>query len=168
MGTMSDWRSFWDSAHSIYVNDRHKDVHYRAIAEQIAAFVPSANARVLDFGCGDALHADIVAKVATEVIQSDAAPSVRAAMAARFADNPRIKVMAPEDVEKLPAGALDLIIVNSVVQYLSAADLDRLLGVWKRLLAPGGALIVADVIPPNVGALSDVMALLKLAAQNGF
>ena len=23
------WRSFWDSAHSIYVNARHKDVHYR-------------------------------------------------------------------------------------------------------------------------------------------
>jgi SAM-dependent methyltransferase len=165
---MSDWRSFWDSAHSIYVNDRHKDVHYRAIAEQIAAFVPGPSARVLDFGCGDALHADIVAAVAAEVIQSDSAPSVRAAMAARFAKNPRIKVLAPEDVEKRPDGSLDLIIVNSVVQYLSAADLDRLLALWKRLLAPGGALIVADVIPPNVGALSDVMALLRLAAQNGF
>lgn len=30
---MSDWRSFWDNAHSIYVNARHKDVHYREIAE---------------------------------------------------------------------------------------------------------------------------------------
>ena len=33
---MSDWSSFWDSKHSIYVNARHKDVHYRRIAEQIA------------------------------------------------------------------------------------------------------------------------------------
>jgi len=168
MGAMSDWRSFWDSAHSIYVNDRHKDVHYRAIAEQIAAFVPGPSARVLDFGCGDALHADAVAAVAAEVIQSDSAHSVRAAMAARFAGNPRIKVMAPEEVERRPDGSLDLIIVNSVVQYLSPADLDRLLALWKRLLAPGGTLIIADVIPPDVGALSDVMALLRLAAQNGF
>jgi SAM-dependent methyltransferase len=164
----TDWRSFWDSAHSIYVNARHKDVHYRAIAEQIAAFVPGPSARVLDFGCGEALHADLVAAVAAEVMLSDAAPSVRASMSARFAANPRIKILAPEDVERLPDGRLDLIVVNSVVQYLTAAELDRLLALWKRLLGPGGALIVADVIPPNVGALSDVTALLRFAAQNGF
>ena len=169
MGAATDsWRSFWDGAHSIYVNARHKDVHYREIAEQIAAFVPGPGARVLDFGCGDALHADLVAAVAAEVILSDAAPSVRAAMAARFAANPRIRVLAPEDVENLPDGGLDLIIVNSVVQYLTVAELDRLLALWKRLLAPGGALIVADVIPPDVGALSDVAALLRFAAKNGF
>jgi SAM-dependent methyltransferase len=168
MPAMSDWRSFWDSEHSIYVNARHKDVHYRSIAEQIAAFVPGPTARVLDYGCGDALHADLVAAVAAEVLLSDAAPSVRAAMAARFAGNPRIKVLAPEQVETLPDRTLDLIVVNSVVQYLSDADLQRLLALWRRLLAPGGALIVADVIPPDVGAVSDVLALLRLAASNGF
>ena len=88
---MSDWRSFWDGEHSIYVNARHKDVHYREIADQIAAFVPSPSARVLDYGSGDAIHADRVAAVAAEVTLCDAAPSVRAAMAARFASNPRIK-----------------------------------------------------------------------------
>jgi len=36
MAAMSDWRSFWDSNHSIYVNARHKDVHYREVAEGIA------------------------------------------------------------------------------------------------------------------------------------
>ena len=61
---MSDWRSFWDSEHSIYVNARHKDVHYREIADQIAAFVPGPAARVLDYGSGDAIHADRVAAVA--------------------------------------------------------------------------------------------------------
>ena len=61
MGAMSDWRSFWDSAHSIYVNARHKDVHYREIADQIAGFVPGPGARVLDYGCGEAIHADRVA-----------------------------------------------------------------------------------------------------------
>ena len=34
---MATWREFGDGAHSIYVNDRHRDVHYREIAEQIAA-----------------------------------------------------------------------------------------------------------------------------------
>ena len=39
---------------------------------------------------------------AGEVLLCDSAASVRASIAARFADNPKIKVIAPEDVERLP------------------------------------------------------------------
>jgi SAM-dependent methyltransferase len=165
---MSDWRSFWDSEHSIYVNARHKDVHYREIADQIAAFVPGSSARVLDYGSGDAIHADRVAAVAAELTLCDAAPTVRAAMASRFAANPRIKVISPEEVSALPDGQLDLIVTNSVAQYLTEDELTRLLAMFRRLLAPGGTLIFADVIPPDVGALSDVSALLRYAARHGF
>ncbi len=39
---MSDWIDFYDFKHSvIYVNARHRDVHYRTIAEDIRAYVPS-------------------------------------------------------------------------------------------------------------------------------
>jgi SAM-dependent methyltransferase len=93
---------------------------------------------------------------------------VRASIAARFAGHPKIKVIAPEDVERLPDGRLDLIFANSLVQYLTADELDRMVALWRRLLAPGGVLIVADVIPPHVGALSDGLALLRYAAANGF
>jgi len=165
---MSDWRSFWDSEHSIYVNARHKDVHYREIADQIAAFVPGPAARVLDYGSGDAIHADRVAAVAAEVTLCDAAPSVRAAMVSRFAGNARIKVISPEAVAALADGRLDLIVTNSVAQYLTEDELTRLLAMFRRLLAPGGTLIFADVIPPDVGALSDVTALLRYAAKHGF
>jgi SAM-dependent methyltransferase len=165
---MSDWRSFWDSAHSIYVNARHKDVHYREIADQIAAFMPGPAARVLDYGCGEAIHADRVAAVASEVLLCDSAPSVRAAIAARFAADPRIRALAPQEVEKLTDGSVDLIVSNSMTQYLAPAELDRVLALWHRLLAPAGTLIVADVIPPDAGALTDVTALLRYAAANGF
>ena len=168
MGAMSDWRSFWDSAHSIYVNARHKDVHYREIADQIAAFVPGPGARVLDYGCGEAIHADRVAAVASELMLCDQAPSVRAAITARFAADPRIRALAPEAVETLPDGSVDLIVANSMTQYLAPADLDRVLRLWHRLLAPGGTLIVGDVIPPDAGTLTDVAALLRYAAANGF
>ena len=105
---MPTWREFWDSAHSIYVSERHKDVHYRDVAEQLAAFVPGPDARVLDHGSGEAIHADLVAARARELYLCDAAASVRAANAARFAANPKIKVIAPEDVERLPDASLDL------------------------------------------------------------
>jgi SAM-dependent methyltransferase len=165
---MSDWRSFWDSAHSIYVNARHKDVHYREIADQIAAFVPNPGGRVLDYGCGEAIHADRVAAVAAQVLLCDSAPSVRTAIAARFAADPRLRALAPEEVEKLPDRSLDLIVSNSMTQYLTPAELDRVLRLWHRLLAPGGTLVVADVIPPDAGTLTDVTALLRYAAANGF
>src|ERR1700730_7177454 len=168
MGAMSDWRGFWDSAHSIYVNARHKDVHYREIADRIAAFVPGPAARVLDYGCGEAIHADRVAAVAAQVILCDSAPSVRAAIAARFAADPRIRALSPEEVETLPDRSLDLIVSNSMTQYLAPAELDHVLALWHRLLAPGGTLIVADVIPPEAGTLTDVSALLRYAAANGF
>ncbi|MEA2931063.1 MAG: hypothetical protein QOG38_3491 [Hyphomicrobiales bacterium] len=165
---MTTWREFWDKPHSIYVNDRHKDVHYRDIAEQIAAFVPGAQARVLDHGSGEAIHAGIVAAAARLLILCESAASVRAAMSARFATNPKIRVMAPEEVERLGDRSLDLIVANSLVQYLKPAELDGVLALWRRLLAPGGTLIVADVIPPDVGPLSDAVALLRYAAAHGF
>ena len=149
---MTTWREFWDSAHSIYVSERHKDVHYRDVAEQLAAFVPGPDARVLDHGSGEAIHAGprrgAGARAAPVRLPPRAcAPSI----AARFAGNPKIKVIAPEDVERLPDASLDLVFANSLVQYLTAAELDRMLALWRRLLAPGGTLIVADVIPPHVG-----------------
>src|SRR5881296_2154630 len=124
MAALSDWRSFWDGEHSIYVNARHKDVHYRDMAEAIVSYLPSPQARVLDFGCGEATHADKVAAAAGEVLLCEAAASVRASMAARFAGNPRIKICAPEELEARPSGSLDLIVANSVVQYLSSAELE--------------------------------------------
>src|ERR1043165_8156621 len=120
---MTTWREFWDSAHSIYVNARHKDVHYRDVAAQLAAFVPHPDARVLDHGSGEAIHADLVAARARELILCYAAASVRSSLTARFAGNAKIKVIAPEDVERLPEACLDLIFANSLVQYLSAAEL---------------------------------------------
>jgi len=168
MVALSDWRSFWDGEHSIYVNARHKDVHYRDIADAIVSYLPGPRARVLDFGCGEATHADKVAAAAGEVLLCESAASVRALMAARFAGNPRIRICAPEELEGRPGGSLDLIVANSVVQYLSGVELERLLALWKRLLAPGGTLIVADIIPPDVGAISDVVALLRYAMQHGF
>ena len=163
-----DWTEFWDQPHSIYVNARHFDVHYRDIAQGIIALLPGPNARVLDYGCGEATHADLVAAAAAELTLCEAAPSVRAKLSRRFAGIRNIKVLAPDQVERLPDASIDLLVANSLVQYLTPAELDRLLAVWRRLLAPGGALIVADVIRPGVGVVTDTFALLRYAARNGF
>ncbi|WP_029003729.1 class I SAM-dependent methyltransferase [Azorhizobium doebereinerae] len=163
-----DWVSFWDGAHSIYVNDRHKQVHYARITADIAALVPAPDARVLDYGCGEALGAPGLARACGSLILADAAPTVRAKLKERLKGEPRITVLSPEETAALPDGSLDFVIANSLLQYLSKDVLKSLLGLWRRLLAPGGALVLADVIPPGVSAVQDAAALLSFAARDGF
>lgn len=165
---IAEWLAFWDSSHSIYVNARHLDVHYRLIAQAIAARVPSPQARVLDYGSGEALHADIVAACAGELLLCEGAPRVLAGIAARFADNPKIRAVAPQELERLPDQSIDFIVLHSVAQYLAPEETGALFALFRRLLKPSGILLVSDVIPPHVPASTDALALLRFAAANGF
>jgi SAM-dependent methyltransferase len=165
---MREWVAFWNSEHSIYVNARHRDVHYRTIADDIRAYVPAADVIVLDYGCGEALHADRIAAAAGRLILCDAAPAVRAGLSERFADNAKIEVRAPEDIEALGAATLDLVVMNSVAQYLSAEELERALALFHRLLRPRGQLLLGDIVPPSNSIASATLALLRFAAANGF
>jgi len=165
---MRDWISFWDSDHSIYVNARHFDVHYRTIAEMIVRHVPAPDASVVDFGCGEALHADRVAAACRRLILVDAAPKVRSGLAARFAGRPNIEARAPGELADVPDRSIDLVVMHSVAQYLTSAEFSALLLLFRRLLRPGGLLLIGDVIPPHVSAFADAMALLNYGAANGF
>jgi SAM-dependent methyltransferase len=165
---MRDWISFWDSDHSIYVNARHFDVHYRTIADMIVRHVPSPDAVVLDFGCGEALHADRVAAACRHLILVDAAPKVRAGLAARFGNEPTIEVRAPTELADAADRSIDLVVMHSVAQYLNSAEFSALLLLFHRLLRPGGLLLIGDVIPPHISAFADAMALLNYGAANGF
>jgi SAM-dependent methyltransferase len=165
---ITDWLAFWDRPHSIYVNARHKDVHYLLIAKELAALVPSADARVLDYGCGEALHADLVAAAAGELLLCEAAPGVREGLAQRFAGNPKIRVLAPHQAALVPEHSLDLIVLHSVAQYMTSAGASALFVLFHRLLKPGGMLVVSDVIPPQVPAATDAIALLRFGSAHGF
>jgi SAM-dependent methyltransferase len=165
---MRDWLSFWNAPNRIYVNDRHRDVHYRDIALEIRSLVPSPSATVVDYGCGEATAAHLVAEAASALILSDGAPGVRDKLAARFKDNAKIAVRSPEEVAALPLGSVDLIVLNSVAQYLDHTQFAELLAVFKRLLSPDGRLVVGDVIPPHTSAATAIVALMKLAWRHGF
>jgi SAM-dependent methyltransferase len=164
-----DWISFYDFKHSvIYVNERHRDVHYRTIAEDIRGYVPRHSAQVLDYGCGEATSADLVATAATHLTLVEAAPNVRAALTARYAGNSKITVLTPDEAAAPPPGSFDLIVMHSVAQYLTAAELDRLLGVFRRLVNPDGLVIIGDIVPPQMAAPAAALSLLRFGAENGF
>jgi SAM-dependent methyltransferase len=166
---MSDWISFYDMRHSlIYVNARHRDVHYRKIADDIRALVPKPSAHVLDYGCGEATSADLVAAACAQLMLVEAAPNARAALTITYAGDPKIAAITPEQAGALPAGSFDLIVMHSVAQYLSVAELDRLLAVFRKLLKPDGLFVVGDIVPPRLAATAAAWSLLKCGAANGF
>jgi len=166
---MSDWISFYDFKHSvIYVNARHRDVHYRTIAADIRAYVPSPTANVLDYGCGEATSADRVAAASGHLTLVEAAPNVRAALKGRYEGNPKISVLTPDEAAARPGASFDLIVMHSVAQYLSAAELERLLKIFRTLVKPDGLVIVGDIVPAQLAAPYAALALLRFGAANGF
>ena len=120
-----NWVSFWDTDHPIYVNARHFDVHYRAIADDIVALIPSPTAHVLDHGCGEALHADEIAARCGELLLCEAAPTVRTRVAERFKSEPKIHALSPEKVDKLPdyKDPVALALMRSIKQALDPQNI---------------------------------------------
>jgi SAM-dependent methyltransferase len=165
---MASWIDYWNSDHPIYVNDRHKALHAAGIARDFGRHIKSKTAVVLDYGCGEALYAEDVARLCSKLICSDAAPAVREKLAERVASIPKIEVQSPDQTETTPDGAYDLIVVNSLLQYLTIDQLSALLSLWRRLLKPDGRLVLADVVPPDVSPVTDATALLSFAFKGGF
>jgi ubiquinone/menaquinone biosynthesis C-methylase UbiE len=162
------WRDYWNQDTPIYSSERHKLLHYRGVANDIAALIASPGARVLDYGCGEALFADRVAQRCAHLYLSDGAPLVRERLAGRLNGHPGVTILAPEEMDRIPAGSLNLVVVNSLLQYLSLGDLRALLPEFRRTLAPDGRLVLADVIPPDVSPVVDARALLGFAWRGGF
>ena len=166
--TMDDWIDYYDSTHTIYASKLHRDLHFQIIARDIIGYISSPDAVVLDYACGEALSAARVAEACGKLYLAEPAPGVRGRLIARFAPNTKIRVRSLEDLRKTDAKSIDLAIMNSVAQYMTPAELDTAFATVKRLLKPGGRLILGDILRPEVGMPKDVVALLRFAAAHGF
>src|SRR3954465_4431523 len=96
-----NWRDYWNQDTPIYSGERHKLMHYKLVANDIIGLIPSRDAAVLDYGCGEALFADQVAGRCAKLYLSDAAPLVRERLQARFGANERIAILAPDEMTRL-------------------------------------------------------------------
>jgi ubiquinone/menaquinone biosynthesis C-methylase UbiE len=165
---MDDWIDYYDSTHTIYVSKLHRDLHFQIIARDIIGYIATPDATVLDYACGEALSADRVANACGKLILAEPAPGVRGRLIARFAPNTKIRVRSLDDVRKMADQSVDLVVMNSVAQYMTSQELDSALAVVRRLLKPKGKLVLGDILRPEVGMGRDVLALLSFGARHGF
>jgi ubiquinone/menaquinone biosynthesis C-methylase UbiE len=165
---MDEWIDYYDSTHTIYASKLHRDLHFQVVARDIVGYIASPDAVVLDYACGEALSAGRVAEACGKLYLAEPAPGVRGRLIARFAPNTRIRVRSLDDLRKMAEKSADLVVMNSVVQYMTPGELDSAFAVVRRLLKPGGRLVVGDILRPEVGMIRDVIALLRFALSHGF
>jgi len=165
---MDEWIDYYDSTHTIYASKLHRDLHFQEVARDIIGYITSADTVVLDYACGEALSAAKVADACGMLILAEPAPGVRGRLIARFAPNTKIRVRSLDDLRNMQEKSVDLAVMNSVAQYMTPDELDFAFAVIRRLLKPGGRLVLGDILRPQVGMGRDVLALLRFAASQGF
>ena len=165
---MDEWIDYYDSTHTIYASKLHRDLHFQIIARDIIGYIPSPDAVVLDYACGEALSAAKVADACAKLYLAEPAPGVRGRLIARFAPNTKIRVRSLDELRNMEEKSIDLVVMNSVAQYMTADELDSAFAVVRRLLKPSGRLVLGDILRPEVGMARDVLALLKFAGSHGF
>jgi SAM-dependent methyltransferase len=165
---MNSWLSYWDAPNKSYVSERHKRAHYDVLFSGIRSYLPGPDSLVLDWGCGDALAAERIAELSGTILLYDAADSARDRLRGRFGSHPRIRILDQSGLDELAGDTINLVMVNSVIQYLSSEEFDDALALFHRLIKPGGAFLLGDVISPGTGNSRHVTTFLRFARSHGF
>ncbi len=142
---MDEWIDYYDLTHTIYASKLHRDLHFQVIARDIIGYISSPDQVVLDYACGEALSAAKVAEACSKLFLAEPAPGVRGladrAICAEHQD-PR----SLDDLRRLEERSIDLVVMNSVAQYMTPEELDSAFAVIRRLLKPAGRLVLGDIL----------------------
>lgn len=163
---MSDWSAYWerlDSRQPIFAAEADDYV-----SRLCGAGLVGESDRVLDFGCGFGMVAERLAPRVAELGVWDAAANMRSRTLARLGDTPNVlfvDLSAGRLDDRVPA--FDVVLVNSVVQYMTEADVVDWLTKWRDMTGPGGRIIVSDIIRPDYAFLPDLMAFIKVCFRKG-
>ncbi|WP_338781635.1 amino acid adenylation domain-containing protein [Streptomyces sp. DG1A-41] len=159
------WRSTY-TGDPIPLEEMHE---WRAgTVERILAGRPR---RVLEIGAGTGLVLAHVAPHCESYWGTDLSASVIERLSAQVAERPELAdrvtltVQPAHDIDGLPKGAFDTVVLNSVVQYFPSADyLAEVLDRVRELLVPGGTVFVGDV--RNLRTLRTLRGAVALTGQD--
>jgi cyclopropane fatty-acyl-phospholipid synthase-like methyltransferase/ribosomal protein S18 acetylase RimI-like enzyme len=163
-GAANVWAGYWERL-------QERQTMFRIEAEDVARRLQRAVAlgprtRMLDFGCGFGLVANHLAGRVAELALWDGSANIRRWARVNVAAHPNVRFL---DLSGPPPPAeFDVILVHSVAQYFSVPELQRWLATWRAMLAPGGCLIVSDLVPPGYDGMKDLFAFVGFSARKRF
>jgi len=168
---MTGWTRFWRGQRVFdeALLERNMELFLRGIERHLAW---ERDEVVLDVGCGPGLLARGLRGRVRAVHCADVDERALERCRAQSAGDPAV-VCHLLDAERptafpfLATGSCDKVIALSVAQYYPAlADLESLVGESRRVLRPGGALLVADL--PDPGGGRALAPFLGTALREGF
>lgn len=122
--------------------------------------------RVLDFGCGFGFASHALAGRVAEVVSWDFSDARRREAARYLAGRPNAHVLQGGHFN-IDDNSVDLIVVNSVVQYMTEDELGGWLARWRDALRGDGRLVLSDLIPPGHAIWADYLAVLRFSLRQG-
>src|SRR5262245_13647996 len=161
------WESYWEGLSDNQQIFREQSDEY--VRNLRAAIGLDRRARVLDFGCGFGLVAAMLAPQIQEIFVWDASANIRRRARVNLASYGNVRFLDLSESNTLPHNLqFDLILVNSVVQYMTLDKFSAWLLRWRNMLAPGGRIVVSDLIPLDYPTIWDIVDLLRFSARRGF
>lgn len=168
-GWAQRWRAFQES----YVPDRERQL--AAISDHVEVATWGRAGRILDLGSGPGSVADAVLLrcPAARAVAVDLDPWLielgrRTARAGERIDWVGADLRRPAWVAAVPGGPYDAVTSATTLHWLDHSEVRRLYGDAARLLACGGTLLVADVLPtgsPGFQRRARAAATLREGAQ---
>ncbi len=149
------WQDYWNSDEVEKLETPYWTEFY---VDAISALdVIGAEATVLDFGAGwGAIGASLGAHC-RRLILLDASEKLRHLMARRFEDDSGTLVVASlEEVNE----SIDVILANSVFQYIPLHEGVRILESFSLISRPGTILLMSDLVPIKYSKVEDLIFLL--------
>lgn len=126
--------------------------------------------RVLDVGCGTGALASKMARRGAKVTAIDVSSAMLAQAAERLAqeglaEGVALREMGVAELDVLPDSAFDVVTSVLVLSELSNEEMAYALAEFRRLLRPGGRLLIADEVLPGsvVGRVATWLVRLPFA-----
>jgi len=124
--------------------------------------------RVLDFGCGLGFVSELLATEVGKLYFWDYSENMLETARARLTKVSNSEVIDLSCADDTTDTNFDLIVVNSVIQYMSDEDFATWLGRWRNMLEKSGVLVISDVILPQPAFLTEVADSLSFSVKEGF
>jgi SAM-dependent methyltransferase len=160
------WQSYWEGLSGAQRLFREQAQEY--VRSLDSAIVLDRRARVLDFGCGFGFVAEALACKVGELFIWDSSANMSRFSRHLVRGHQNIRFLDLSDAETAPCNLhFDLILVNSVVQYMTFDEFSAWLVRWPTMLAPGGRIVISDLISPAHNSISDLIDILRFSVRRG-
>jgi SAM-dependent methyltransferase len=160
------WQSYWEGLSGAQRLFREQAQEY--VRNLDSAIVLDRRARVLDFGCGFGFVAEALADKVGKLFIWDSSANMLRSSRLLLRGYRNIRFLDLSDAETARCNLhFDLILVNSVVQYMTFDEFSDWLVRWATVLAPGGRIVISDLIPPDHNSISDLIDIMRFSVRRG-